>query len=117
MVVVNCDGMITYLDSAYCEFLGITLDEAMGKPVQEVIENTRMHIVAKTGEKEIENLQPINGSVMIANRYPIIIDGELVGALGTVIFPNPDNLRLYKNKMNHLIEELNFYKSNKRIKK
>ncbi|MDQ0253501.1 transcriptional regulator with PAS, ATPase and Fis domain [Evansella vedderi] len=111
IVVVDRDGIIAYIDDAYCDFLGTSMDKAIGLPVQEVIENTRMHIVLETGQREIENLQPINGSVMIANRYPIIIDGELVGALGTVMFPDPDNLRLYKNKMNKLMEELNFYKN------
>ncbi|MCL7745699.1 sigma-54 interaction domain-containing protein [Halalkalibacter alkaliphilus] len=111
IVIVDRDGIIVYIDEAYCEFIGTTFDDAIGRPVQEIIENTRMHIVAKTGEKEIENLQPINGSVMIANRYPIFIDGKLVGAFGTVIFPDPDNLRHFKNKMNNLLEELNFYKN------
>lgn len=111
IVVVDQKGIIVYIDSAYCEFLGIQSGEAIGQHVQDVIMNTRMHIVAKTGEKELEDLQPIMGSVMIANRYPIVIDGELVGALGTVMFPDPDNLRHFKNKMNNLMEELNFYKN------
>lgn len=110
MVVVDHEGIIVYIDSAYCNFLGVSYKEAIGRPVQDVIMNSRMHIVAKTGEEEIEDLQPINGSVMIANRYPIVINGKLVGALGTVMFPDPDNLRHFKNKMNNLLEELNFYK-------
>lgn len=111
IVVVDHEGIIVYIDSAYCEFIGIPFEKAVGQPAQDVIMNTRMHIVAKTGEKELEDLQPINGSVMIANRYPIVIGGELVGALGTVMFPDPDNLRHFKNKMNNLMEELNFYKN------
>ncbi|CAM3661792.1 sigma 54-interacting transcriptional regulator [Cytobacillus oceanisediminis] len=111
IVVVNHEGIIVYIDSGYCEFLGMSYEEAIGRPAQDVIMNTRMHIVAKTGKKELEDLQPINGSVMIANRYPIVINGELVGALGTVMFPDPDNLRHFKNKMNNLMEELNFYKN------
>ncbi|KHF37998.1 sigma-54 interaction domain-containing protein [Halalkalibacter okhensis] len=111
IVIVDHNGIIVYIDEAYCEFIGTTFDDAVGRPVQEIIENSRMQIVAKTGEKEIEHLQPINGSVMIANRYPIFIDGKLVGAVGTVIFPDPDNLRHFKNKMSNLLEELNFYKN------
>lgn len=110
IVIVDRDGMIVYIDEAYSEFIGVSFDEAVGRSVQDVIENTRMHIVAKTGRKEIEHLQPINESVMIANRYPIFIDGELVGAVGTVMFPDPDNVRHFQNKMNNLMEELNFYK-------
>ena len=47
------------------------------RPVQDVIENSRMHIVAKTGQEEMAALQPINGSEMIANRFPLIVNGEI----------------------------------------
>lgn len=111
IVVVDREGIILYINSAYCEFLDTTVEKAIGKPVQEVIENSRMHIVAKTGQKELASLQPINGSDMIANRYPLIIDGELVGAVGTVMFRNPEDWLLYKNKIQHLVEEVNYYKT------
>jgi transcriptional regulator with PAS, ATPase and Fis domain len=111
IVVVDTEGVILYINSAYCEFLGTTVEKAIGKPVQEVIENTRMHIVAKTGQKELVALQPINGGDMIANRYPLIIDGKLVGAVGTVMFRNPEDWLLYKNKIQHLVEEVNYYKT------
>ena len=111
IVVVDREGVILYINSAYCDFLGTTVEKAIGKPVQDVIENSRMHIVAKTGQKELTALQPINGSDMIANRYPLIIDGELVGAVGTVMFRNPDDWLLYKNKIQHLVEEVNYYKT------
>jgi transcriptional regulator with PAS, ATPase and Fis domain len=111
IVVVDREGVILYINSAYCDFLGTTVEKAIGKPVQDVIENSRMHIVAKTGQKELTALQPINGSDMIANRYPLIIDGELVGAVGTVMFRNPEDWLLYKNKIQHLVEEVNYYKT------
>jgi transcriptional regulator with PAS, ATPase and Fis domain len=111
IVVVDREGVILYINSAYCDFLGTTVEKAIGKPVQDVIENSRMHIVAKTGQKELTALQPINGSDMIANRYPLIIEGELVGAVGTVMFRNPDDWLLYKNKIQHLVEEVNYYKT------
>ncbi|WP_419954483.1 sigma-54 interaction domain-containing protein [Neobacillus niacini] len=111
IVVVDREGIILYINSAYCEFLGTTVENAIGKPVQDVIENSRMHIVAKTGQKELASIQPINGSEMIANRYPLIIDGDLVGAVGTVMFRNPEDWLVYKNKIQHLVEEVNYYKT------
>lgn len=111
IVVVDREGVILYINAAYCDFLGTSVEKAIGKPVQDIIENSRMHIVAKTGQKELAALQPINGSDMIANRYPLIIDGELVGAVGTVMFRNPEDWLLYKNKIQHLVEEVNYYKT------
>ncbi|MEH7093761.1 sigma-54 interaction domain-containing protein [Neobacillus vireti] len=111
IVVTDREGIILYINKAYCEFLGTTVKEAINRPVQDVIENTRMHIVAKTGKKELAALHPINGSEMIANRYPLIVDGKLVGALGTVMFRSPEEWRMYKTKIQHLVEELKYYKT------
>ncbi|MFJ5716094.1 sigma-54 interaction domain-containing protein [Neobacillus sp. NPDC093127] len=111
IVVVDRDGIILYINEAYCEFLGTTVEEAINRPVQEVIENTRMHIIAKTGQKELAAVHPINGSEMVANRFPLVVDGEIVGALGTVMFRNPEEWRMYKTKIQNLAEELNYYKT------
>lgn len=111
IVVVDGDGIILYINEAYCEFLGTTVVEAINRPVQDVIENTRMHIVAKTGQKELAAVHPINGSEMVANRFPLVVDGEIVGALGTVMFRNPEEWRMYKTKIQNLAEELKYYKT------
>lgn len=111
IVVVDREGIILYINAAYCEFIGTTAEQAIHRPAQEVIENSRMHIVARTGKKELAAIQSINGSEMIANRYPLLIEGELVGALGTVMFRNPEEWRMYKTKIQHLVEELKYYKT------
>jgi transcriptional regulator with PAS, ATPase and Fis domain len=111
IVVVDRDGIILYINEAYCEFLGTTVEQATLKHVEDVIENTRMHIVAKTGRAELAAIHPINGSEMIANRYPLMINGELVGALGTVMFRSPEEWQMYKSKIQHLVEELKYYKT------
>lgn len=48
-IVVNKEGYIEALSKAYAEFLGVELQTVMGRHVSEVIENTRMDIVTKTG--------------------------------------------------------------------
>ncbi|CAM3771129.1 sigma-54 interaction domain-containing protein [Mesobacillus zeae] len=110
IVVVNRDGIILYINPAYCEFLGTSVQNAIGRHVKDVIDNTRMHLVAETGQAELAAVQPINGSEMIANRFPLIVDGELVGALGTVMFRNPEEWMVYQSKIQSLIKELKYYK-------
>lgn len=86
LVVVDRKGMIIYINHNYCEFLEVNREETIGRHVTEVIENTRMHIVAKTGKEELADLQFIKGNYMIANRVPIIKNGEVIAAFGTVFF-------------------------------
>ncbi|WP_085993882.1 sigma-54 interaction domain-containing protein [Oceanobacillus senegalensis] len=111
IVVVDNEGTIIYMDHAYCDLLNTKQEDVIGKPVQEIIENTRMHIVTKTGEREVEHFQPINDSVMVANRFPIMIDGKLEGAVGTVMFADPENLRSFKNRIQRLVKDLSYYRS------
>lgn len=110
IVVVDREGLIRYINPAYCEFLKTSQEEAFGKPVDEVIENTRLPVVMKTLQPEIGEIHPIQGSEMIANRYPLYLDGELVGAVGTVIYRNPKEWRDFSRKIQPLIDELHFYK-------
>jgi PAS domain S-box-containing protein len=86
LVVVDREGKIIYINHNYCEFLEVNREETIGRHVTEVIENTRMHIVAQTGKEELADLQFIKGNYMIANRVPIIKNGEVIAAFGTVFF-------------------------------
>src|SRR3989304_1272538 len=49
MGVVDAAGVITMISEEYAEFNGVAVPDAIGRHVTEVIENTRMHIVARTG--------------------------------------------------------------------
>ncbi|MCQ6278581.1 sigma-54-dependent Fis family transcriptional regulator [Bacillus sp. EB600] len=111
VVIVDREGIILYINEPYSEFIGTTVEKALGRPVQDVIENSRMHIVAKAGEAELAAVQPINGSEMIANRYPLYENGELAGAMGTVMFRSPEEWRMYKSKIQFLVDELKYYQT------
>lgn len=110
VVAVDRDAKVIFMNTAYCEYLGTTQQEAFGKDVRDVIENTRMHIVLQTARAEIASIHTIKGSEMIANRYPFYVNGELVGAVGAVMFRNAEEWMAYSNKVQPLMEELNYYK-------
>jgi PAS domain S-box-containing protein len=107
IVMVDKDGYIKMISQAYAEFLGVTKDEAVGKHVKEVIENTRMHIVAKTGIRETVDFQKIGGRYVIANRIPIIKDGKVQGAVGQLLFRNLKSFDSFSKKLIELRKRLN----------
>ena len=86
LVVVDKEGKITYINKNYCDFLEVEREKVIGLHVSKVIENSRMHIVAATGKEEVADLQYIKGNYLIAHRVPIRMDGQVVGAFGTVFF-------------------------------
>ncbi|MTV50716.1 PAS domain-containing protein [Heliobacillus mobilis] len=110
IMVVNNDGIITMVNKAYCDSLGFEEAELLGKAVDEAIENTRLHVVLKTGQAEVGELQHTGERDFVAMRIPIVKDGQVVGAVGKVMFKNVNELNALANKINSLQNELNYYK-------
>ncbi|WP_433743861.1 sigma-54 interaction domain-containing protein [Falsibacillus pallidus] len=109
IVVVDKDGLITYMNKNYCDFVEVRQEEVVGRHVTEVIENTRMHIVAQTGKEELADLQYIRGNYMIANRIPIILKDECVGAFGTVIFRDASQWMQMSSHVKSLMSKIQSY--------
>ena len=109
VVVVDENGIITMMSNGYKEF--INCENPEGKHVTEVIENTKLHIVARTGEKEFGEIQEANGHKMISMRVPIKKDGKTVGAIGKVMFKDLSNFKILSNKLSNLEKEVEYYKN------
>lgn len=110
IVIVDKNGYIEALSTSYAEFLGVDPKGVVGRHVREVIENTRMDTVVRTGVAEVGVAQVIRGEKMIASRIPIVKNGEVVGAFGRVLLRNRKDLQELSEKMDSMIMELNLYK-------
>ena len=111
IIITDSDGMILKVNQAYADFLEKDIANMVGRHVTDVVENTRMHIVARTGKAEIAEIQKINGHEMICSRIPIYDSGKLVAVVGKVIFQNVDDLFVMTDRFRSLKKELEFYKS------
>ena len=111
LLIVDENAIITMISKSYCDFVGMSQEKAIGKLVTDVIENTRMHIVVQTGKPETAQLQKIKGSYMIASRMPIIKNGEIIGAIGKVLFRNVKELNILHSKIKNMENELQTYKT------
>ena len=107
-VLVDPEGLIVKMN--YEKLLGIKEEDAIGKPVKDILENSRMHIVAKTGIKEIRDVQRIQGHDMITNRIPIIKNNEVIGAVGTVLFKDISEVKELAHQLLDLQCKINKYK-------
>ena len=115
LVLVDKDGYIVKMNNAYLNFLNINHEDYIGRHVTDVIENTRLHIVAKTGEEEIDQIQRINGHDAVTSRIPIIEDSKVTGAIGKVMFKNFREVNMLYKKLEEANSELINYKE--RLKK
>ncbi|TKI57771.1 PAS domain-containing protein [Brevibacillus antibioticus] len=108
MIVTDKDGKILLLNRSYREFLNV--QDVIGQPVTDVIENTRMHIVGQEGVAEIADIQQIKGQNMIAHRIPIMDEGKVIAVLGTVLFQDVQELTALAAMVAQLKDELTYYK-------
>lgn len=110
VVVVDNNAIITMINQAYCDFLGTDRKRAIGKPVTDVIPNTRMHIVVQNHKAEIGEVQRIGSNNVVVTRTLIVKDGQITGAVGKVLFKDVKDLRIMATRFNKLQSELEYYK-------
>lgn len=108
MAIVDADGKIVKWN--YEKLMGIKEEDVLDKHVKDIIENTRLHIVAKTGEKELFEIQKIQGRDMITSRVPIVQNGKIIGAAGTVLFKDVKELKSLVQKLETLEDTVHKYK-------
>ena len=92
MTVVDCKKRLVYVSPVHEQFFGLNHGEANGRPVREIIENTRLDRVVDSGRAEIGEIQRMRGLERVVSRVPIKRDGKVVGAVGRVMFKGPEQL-------------------------
>jgi PAS domain S-box-containing protein len=109
VMITDSDGKIIFFSKTYGNFLGIDPQEMIGKNCTEVIENTRMDIVAKTKIPEINLPHRIMGQDMVVQRIPIEMNGELVAVYGQVMFKDVRDVQALARKLNVLESKVELY--------
>ena len=111
MTVVDTDGIVRYISPVHSRFFGLEPGEGVGKHVTAVIENTRLHEVAKTGKAEIGYTHEMRGTTRIVTRVPIRNrEGTVVGAIGRIMFRGPEHLQALSAEVGRLRTEVAFYR-------
>ncbi len=110
IIMVDTAGYITSITNSYCEFLGVKKEQVVGKHVTKVIENTRMHEVVQTGIPEIGDMQRIKDKDVVVMRIPIRVNGEIVGAIGQLMFQDVSDLTKLAAKLQITEKKLEYYK-------
>lgn len=93
ITVADAQGKIRYLSPVHERFLGLPRGGAAGRDAADVIPNSRLAEVARTGQAEIAQLQQMRGITRVVNRLPIRRGKEVVGAIGQVLFKDPESVQ------------------------
>lgn len=99
IIAVDNDSTITLVNKSALQIFkkaGLT-EEPVGMKIHDYLPSTRLDQVLQTGNPELDEEQNINGVSILVNRVPLIVNGEVVGAIST--FRD-------KTELNQLAEQL-----------
>lgn len=105
LIVVDTNNVIRLANSAYEEIMGIPREDLLNHKAQDAVENSRMHIVLKTGVPEIDDMQSVNGRHIIAQRLPFFKNGKVVGAIGEAVFKDISQVEQLLERNRKIIEK------------
>ena len=116
MAVVDAKERVAFISPVHEKFFGLRNGEGTGKYVRDVIENTRLHEVVRTGVAEVGQIYRSQGKDRVVSRHPIRRDGKVVGAIGRVMFKGPQQLEAMSKRIHDLETEIAVYRSETRQK-
>lgn len=82
VVAINAAGVITIINIEAKRLLNIN-NEMIGHHIFEAVPNSRLPIVIQTQQAEYDQEQKIGEHTIITNRVPVIVSGEVQGAIAT----------------------------------
>lgn len=85
IIAVDKQGIITLVNDEALRMLNLAglHDNPIDKPVQDYVPNTRLLEVIDSGKVELNQEQDFHGLSVLTNRLPMMIDGEIIGAIST----------------------------------
>ena len=107
-VVVDRGGRITWINDKYKAVIGWNgAEEIVGRPVEEVIPNSRLRAVAESGQAEMLDVFSIGSRQVVVSRIPLHDDaGAVIGALGIILYDRLQALRPIVSKFQDLQADL-----------
>lgn len=115
LVVVSKEGKAIYISPSYMDIHNVDAS-AIGKHILDIVGNTRMHIVAKNGIEEKNELQFLYGKEAVVSRIPLFAEnGEPNGAVGFIHFQCPDQIKQLSKKVDSLNSRLSKIQELKKV--
>ncbi|MGE5704560.1 MAG: sigma-54 interaction domain-containing protein [Clostridia bacterium] len=82
IIAVDQQANIVLVNKNAIEILGLPT-EIVGKKISKYIPNSDMLRILSTGKREIGDIATVLNRQIIINRLPIIVEGEIIGAIST----------------------------------
>lgn len=103
MLAVNGAGIVTLCNRAAERLMGLRREDVLGCLADDVIPNTRLHVVLRSGQAELNQQQRVGDTTVVTNRVPVRDrDGNTVGAVA--VFRDMTEVRVLAEEIGGLRE-------------
>lgn len=109
-IIVDQDAVITAINQATLEILEMEKADAMGKHILDIVPNSELPQIIKTGRTDRAEFWPINGRDTVVCRLPITKEGNIIGAIGYSLFLDKSGAKILSQKIMEMEKQLNQYK-------
>jgi two-component system, CitB family, sensor histidine kinase DctS len=82
LIAIDREMKITVMNEEAKRIMGYE-GEVVGKPVTEVIPDSRLPWTVETGRIQLNQERVLNNTTILVSRIPIVVKGEIVGAVAT----------------------------------
>ena len=110
VVILDETGRMVYISEDYAENMGVCIEDALGKHITEVIKDSVLPSVLKSGQPIAGAIYCRNGKTMLVNRMPIKDNGKVIGVFAESIMTSNLESGELRKKLGYLTRELNYYK-------
>ena len=99
VIAVDASGRVTLVNGEAERLLQLAgvRGDYLGRPVTEVVPNTRLPEILESGESHFDEEQNMNGTLVLTNRIPVLVEGRMVGAVSS--FRDMTDLRELAEKL------------------
>lgn len=112
MVVVDHQSRIVFVEETYAVSRGFDPQQVIGRYVKDIIPTSKLPVVVESGRAILGDVFFYEGKTVICNRYPLIKDGIVIGAMSYQVFEGSEKLF---ESIRELKNQLDYYKE--RVKK
>lgn len=83
IVAIDQFGVVKVFNPIAERLLGVSAARAIGRPITEVLPGVGLDLVRASGRPELGAVQRLGSTLIVSNRVPITVGGEIVGAVFT----------------------------------
>jgi len=107
-IAIDTDAQVVWINEKYVSILGFgTVQEVLGRPIEEVIPNSLMREVVRSGQPILLDIMQFGSQSFVVTRMPLQDEaGRVIGAIGFVLYDRLNYLKPLVAKFGRLQSDL-----------